>query len=82
MSPRIASVIALQLSQWRLLSFEMQHHDWAETFSRLRVRGPFQPIRRSRSMGPDPTERGSIGDVRNDASTQGSFRAQTLVLSQ
>ena len=63
------------------LSFGTQHHDWPGTFSRLRVRGPFPPISRSGSMGPDPTGRDSNGDVQNDASTQESFRAQTAVLS-
>jgi hypothetical protein len=63
------------------LAFGTQHHDWLGTLSPLRVRGPFRPILCSRSMGPHLTGPGSSGDVRNDASTQGSSRAQTAVLS-
>jgi hypothetical protein len=72
-------IIPLFWCQVRLWSGR-QHHDWSLTLSMLRVRGPFRPISRFRSMGPDPTGPGSNGDVQDDASTPGSCRDQTLGL--
>src|SRR5215470_5656539 len=68
----------LRLSRPEQLSLETQHHD---LFLTLRVSGLFLPIQRSRNMGPDLTEPGSNGDAQNAASTQGSSRDQTVVLS-
>ena len=70
-----------RLSRPLRLLFGAQHHGWPRAFSLLRVRAPFAPISRFRSMGLDPMERDSNGDFQNDASTQESFRAQTAVLS-
>ena len=50
-------------------------------FRRCACADLFRPFRCSRSMGPDLTGPGSNGDVQNAASTQGSFRDQTAVLS-
>src|SRR4051794_2675839 len=71
----------LQLSFPARLLFVAQHHDWSGMLSLLRVRAPFLPISHSRSMDLDPTEPGSNGDVRNDASIRESSRAQMAVLS-
>ena len=75
-----AATANLQLSHPVRSAFANQHHDWSWPFSRPRVRGPFRPIWCSRSMGLDLKGPGSIGDVRNAASTQESSRAQTPVL--
>jgi len=77
---RLGANANFRLSRPVRLSFGAQHHDCPWTLSLLRVREPFPPIWCSRSMGPDPIERDSIGDVRNGASTLESSRAQTAVL--
>ena len=80
--PRNAFILSRPVWCQVRLWFGRQHHDWSLTPSMLRVRGPFRPISCFRSIGPDPTEPGSNGDVPNDASTRGSCRDQTLVLLQ
>src|SRR6266481_4476086 len=66
---------------FRLASGGRHHVCRVRKFSRLRVSGPCPPILCSRSIGPHLTGPDSNGDVRNDASTQESFLAQTAVLS-